>query len=434
MKMIKIITCCLLMFSCPYVKAQKIQLDTYHFEEGLTFSDSKGNMMNLTGYVQPYFETRYLTGADGVDPLNRFRIRRLRFRVSGLSENQKLSYRLQFDLSGSSEVDESSASYLMDAYVGYELTSRIKAYFGQRATYTDNRELFMASNTLQLVERSRLTSAFASIREFGLFLQGNFRTGGGTYLKPYFTLTNGDGINVFNKDHGGLKIGGRLDFLPLGLFTNFGQFRQADIMRENTPKLVIGAVYSYNSGISSRRGRESGSILYLDDSGNESLPDYMKYGADFLFKYRGFSMIGEFVKTKSNVPDDIRQRVRTDGSVSTSFLIDGIQNVENYIKNRMMLGEGYNIQAGYLFKSGISVDSRYTHLKADKYSFLNNGTFHNRPNYYTLGISKYAARNYGSKIQLSVTYVDANEGINDNNGDPVSGNEWIGRLILTVSF
>ena len=79
----------------------------------------------------------------------------------------------------------------------------------------------MNSNSLQLVERSRLTSAFSSIREFGLFLSGNFRLNGkGSYLRPYFVLTNGDGINNFDKDLGGLKIGGRLDFLPFGFFTN----------------------------------------------------------------------------------------------------------------------------------------------------------------------------------------------------------------------
>jgi hypothetical protein len=97
----------------------------------------------------------------------------------------------------------------------------------------------MNSNSLQLPERSRLTSAFASIREFGLFAKGTFRTGGGTYLKPYITITNGDGANVFGNDRGGLKYGARLDFLPFGLFTNFGQFRQADVVRELTPKLVM---------------------------------------------------------------------------------------------------------------------------------------------------------------------------------------------------
>ena len=292
----------------------------------------------------------------------------------------------------------------------------------------------MNSNSLQLVERSRLTSAFSSIREFGLFVTGRFRMNNGSYLRPYFALTNGDGRNAFDKDHGGLKVGGRLDYLPFGLFTNLGQFRQIDVMREQTPKFVIGAHFSHNSGISSRRGRASGEIIYLNSNDEESLPDYVKYGVDFMLKYRGFSAIGEYIKSEATVPEDITQRVRNNGSISTSFLVDGVQNIDSYVRGRMMLGEAYNFQMGYLFKSGFSVDTRYTHLIADQHSFLNNATFYNRPNYYTLGVGKLMSRNYGFKIQASITYVDGSLGINNNLSEPIAGNEILGRIITTISF
>lgn len=413
---------------------QNVKMKSYEFGEGLEFETEDGAEFEITGYIQPYFESKNYTEAEDLDAQNRFRMRRARIRFNGQSSNERFSYRLQIDLSGSSEVDDSDGNlFLWDAYLSYDITSRINLTFGQRSTYTDNRELFINSYALQLVERSRVTSAFASIREFGFFLQGNFRTGGGSYLKPYLVLTNGDGSNVFDKDHGGLKIGGRLDFLPFGLFTNYGQFREADVVREQAPKLVVGVNYSFNSGISSRRGRGSGDIIYLNDQDEESLPDFIKYGVDFLFKYRGFSALGEFVKTAATVPSDITQRVRNDGSISTNFEVDGVQDVENYVKGRMMLGQGYNIQMGYLFKNGFSIDGRYTHLDADTHSFLNNGTFYSRPNYYTLGISKYLDRSYGAKIQASYTY---NEGdnINDNNGNPIEGNEWVARLMLTLTF
>ncbi|UOB16476.1 OprO/OprP family phosphate-selective porin [Abyssalbus ytuae] len=423
--------CLLLIFSRSH--SQNVRLNSYQFGEGLQFSTTDGKELKISGFIQPYFETKHYTDADDLDAANRFRMRRARLRFDGESANKRFSYRFQVDLSGASEADDGDTNYLMDAYISYELTNRIKVSFGQRSTYTDNRELFMSSNTLQLVERSRLTSAFASIREFGLFLQGNFRSGGGSYLRPYFVLTNGDGGNVFGKDHGGLKVGGRIDFLPFGLFTNFGQFRQADVMRERSPKLAIGVNYSHNNGMSSRRGRGSGDIIYLNDNDEESLPDYTKYGIDFLFKYNGFSALGEYVKTSATVPSDITKRILNSGSISTSFEVDGEQDVENYVKGRMMLGEGYNLQLGYLFKSGYSVDARYTHLKADTNSFLNNDTFYSRPNYYTIGLSKYLARNYGAKIQTSFTYVDG-DSINDNGGNPIDGNEWIARLMLTFSF
>lgn len=423
--------------SIPLFSSGQIHLDKYNFGEGLNFSGEKGYSISLEGYAQPYVEVKRYLGNDDSELYQRFRMRRLRLNLNGKSENEKLSYRLKVDLSGTPEIEvegDGEGTFLLDAYISYDITDDISLTFGQKSTPTDNRELRMNSQTLQLVERSRVTSAFSTIREFGLFSDATFRLPGGSYLKPSLAITNGDGLNVFDRDRGGLKYGGRLDFLPFGLFTYFGQFRQADIVRELTPKLVVGVNYSFNNGMSSRRGRESGGIIYLDDEGEEALPDYTKYGIDFLFKYKGFSMIGEFVKATAHVGNDITQRVRNDGSVSSSFEVNGIQDVENYVKGRMMLGEGYNIQAGYVFRNLISVDARYTHLEADEHSFLNNGTFYNRPNYYTLGLSKYLDRNYGAKVQASFTYVDAAPGSNDMNGNPIDGNEWIGRLIFSIGF
>ena len=227
-----------------------------------------------------------------------------------------------------------------------------------------------------------------------------------------------------------------------GLFTNLGQFRQIDVMREQTPKFVIGAHFSQNSGMSSRRGRASGEIIYLNANDEESLPDYVKYGVDFMLKYKGFSAIGEYIKSEATVPDDITQRVRNNGTVSSDFngSEDGngdINDMFNYVRGRMMLGEAYNIQMGYLFKSGFSIDTRYTHLIADEHSFLNNSTFYNRPNYYTLGVGKLMSRNYGFKIQASVTYVDGSLGVNhdyDIDTDAIFTDEILFRLITTISF
>ncbi len=412
--------------------AQNLKIDTYTFGEGIRISSNSGHKLKITTYIQPYAEMKGYSQEDQ-DAAMRFRMRRARFRIDGESGNNKFSYRFQFDLTGNGEFEEQSGQYLIDAVISYKVIKQFSISFGQRATYTDNRELLMLSNTLQLVERSRVTSAFASIREFGLFLDGTFKIGGQSYIKPYFTLTNGDGGNVFTNDFWGIKIGGRLDFLPFGLFTNFGQFRQVDMVRELTPKLVIGGNFSQNYGMSSRRGRESGAILYMNDLDEISLPNFTKFGVDFLFKYKGFTMLGEFVKTMATVPEDITQRIRVDGSVASTFLVDGVQDVENYVKGRMMLGEGYNIQFGYLFKKGYSIDARYTHLRADKHSFLNNATFYSRPNYFTFGISKYAGRNYGAKIQASFTYVEGNN-INNNAGTFLGGNEWIGRVMLTFSL
>lgn len=414
---------------------QQPKLDKYVFGEGITFNGQRGYSLKLNGYAQPFLESKSYSNDSSDADYMRFRMRRLRLRLSGDVPQYKLDYRFQMDLSGISETgDEASSNFLMDAWVAYNPTKRIQIKFGQSSTLTDNRELVMGSHTLQLPERSRVTSAFATIREFGVFTSGTFKTGGGTYIKPFFAVTNGDGINVFGRDRGGIKVGGRLDFLPFGLFTNYGQYRQADMVRELTPKLVMGVNYSVNNGMSSRRGRESGTIIYLDNNGDESLPDFTKFGFDFLFKYKGFSMLGEFVKTTATVPSDIAFRVRNDGSTASTFDVNGVQDIPNYVKGRMMLGEGYNLQMGYVYKKKYSIDARYTHLEADQHSFLNNGTFYNRPNYYTLGLTRYMTNNYGFKVQASVTYVELGPGSNDVRTMPRDGTEWITRIITSIAF
>ena len=409
-----------------------ITVGKYQLGEGLRFSTHRGHELRLFTYIQPFVEAKqYTEHPEFGGPITRFRMRRLRMRLMGTSADDRVEFRLQFDLTGANEVDTVDNTFLLDAFVTYRITRYLELTFGQRATPTDNRELFMLSHTLQLPERSRLTSSFAAIREVGFFLNHRVRFGQSQhYLKPYLTLTNGDGPNVFGPDRGGFKVGGRLDYLPFGLFSRFGQFRQADLVREPTPRLVVGGIASRNYGMSSRRGRESGGILYLDADGEESLPTYTKVGVDFLFKWRGFSMLGEYNRTFASVPGDIAFRVRNDGSQTDDF--DG--DIEGYVRGRMMLGRGYNLQAGYALPTNTSVDFRWTRLEADEDSFLNNGTFYNRQTYVTGGLSQYYQGNYGLKVQGSLTWVDALPGSNDIYSEPIPGDEWIARVITTLAL
>ena len=100
-----------------------------------------------------------------------------------------------------------------------------------------------------------------------------------------------------------------------------------------------------------------------------------------------------------------------------------------------MLGEGYNIQAGYMWRSLWSFDIRYTHLSPDKYSYMNNDLYYNRKNFYDFSVSKYLTRNYAAKIQLTV-------GMSRSNGEnrtpdsfyTYTGNEWTGSLLFQLKF
>ena len=421
--------------------SQDLILGDYIPGNGLVFSSTDQNYkVVLRGYSQSLFESknRSFDSSNILDNnvYNRFRARRVRLRLSGNQLFPGFSYRLQVDLAQSVEGDGELSGLLLDAWVGYNITKKLKIIFGQKATPTDNLSVQMASNSLQLPERSRLTSAFASIREVGLFMEGKFKTGKKSVLKPMLCVTNGDGSNTLSNDFGGLKYGARINFLPFGTFRNFGQFRQVDMVRELSPKLMLGINGSYNVGMSSRRGRENGDFLFYNITNSDTnlrLPNYLKTGADLLFKYRGFSLIAEFIMTKAFISDDITTRNDRYGNpedLTTNFRG---YSAEEYARTQLMMGSGLNLQAGYLFKNLFSIDGRFTSLNPDEYSFMNNTSFYNRNKYYTIGVSKYFSKNYSYKIQASYTLVEEAI-IRDLSSVDYRGSENILRLMVQIAF
>ena len=415
---IKIVFIFYALCSLPLISvSQNLLLGDYIPGNGITLaSDDDNYKVVLRGYAQSLFESRRVrydsVGFFDKSVYNRFRARRVRLRISGKQSNPGFSYRLQLNLAESEVENDELSNVLWDAWVGYNINKYYRVSFGQKSSPTDNIEVLMASNTLQLPERSRLTGAFSNIREIGLFLDGRNNIKGSKWvIKPSINITTGDGYGYkFNsKDFGGLKYGARVNFLPFGLFRNFGQFRQGDLVRELNPKLLIGFSASYNDGITSRRGRRNGDFIYYTLNGTDTsyqLPDFFKFGADILFKYRGFSLIGEFVQTKAFITDGIthrNDRYNNPNNLTTNFRT---YSPADYVRTQMMLGSGLNLQAGYIFKSLFSIDGRFTSLRPDELSFLNNSLFYNRNKYYEIGVSKYFTKNYTFKVQASYRIID----------------------------
>ncbi len=405
--------------------SQELVLGDYIPGNGIVLATTDNNYkVVLKGYSQSLFESRTISYDSSAitdnNRYNRFRARRIRLRLSGNQSYPGFSYRLQLNLAESEADDGLLSNILWDAWLGYNINKTNKIVIGQKGTPTDNIEVQMASNTLQLPERSRLTGAFSSIRETGVFYNNRFKLGNKAVVKSMLNITTGDGYayNVNSRDYGGLKYGARVNILPFGLFRNFGQFRQVDMVRELNPKLLVGFSGSFNNGMSSRRGRRNGDFLFYNITGVDTtyrLPNYLKLGADLLFKYRGFSLLAEYVNTKAFVADDITHRNDRYGDDPTQIInsfgafneTDFISVSSNeYVKRQLILGSGINIQAGYLFKSLFSIDGRFTKLMPDEFSFMNNATFYNRQNFYEIGFSKYFSKNYSFKIQASYRFID----------------------------
>ena len=427
--------------------SQDLILGDYIPGNGLTFASKDDNYkVVLRGYSQSLFESRRMiydsTGIVNKNVYNRFRARRIRLRLSGKQIYPGFSYRLQLNLAESEADNDQLSNILWDAWIGYNVNKYYRISFGQKSSPSDNIELLMASNTLQLTERSRVTSAFSNIREIGFFIDGrNNVTGSKMVIKPSFSITSGDGYGFksISKDYGGLKYGGRINFLPFGLFRNFGQFRQVDMVRELTPKLLIGLNGSYNVGMSSRRGRRNGDFLYYKIESSDtsySLPNYLKYGVDVLFKFRGFSVLAEFVQSRVYFSDSITHRNDRYGDNPQSIITNFRgYSPSDYVRTQLMLGTGLNIQAGYLFKNLISLDGRFTMLIPDDLSFMNNTLYYSRNKYYEIGLSKYFTKNYSFKIQASYRFADDALIRHPNFGNTAfNGNESTFYLMVQIAF
>ena len=255
----------------------------------------------------------------------------------------------------------------------------------------NNLSMQIMEYNLQFASRNNLSQNFTeSGREFGIFVESKFSLGN-IGFKPIVAITSGDGKNSFglsssDTDQGGVKYGGRLNIYPFGFFKADNEFIGHDTYREKSSKLMIGIASSLNQGTSHKVGEghyyedapTDGTFMFFDNSGVFKLPNYLKNYIDILYKYNGFNFLFEYVNTAASNLQGISL------NSAGSLLLEPTQ-----ISQYLVLGNAFNLQAGYLFKSLLSLDGRFTRLSPDKFSFMNNATFYNRKNCYEIGCSKY---------------------------------------------
>lgn len=94
--------------------------------------------------------------------------------------------------------------------------------------------------------------------------------------------------------------------------------------------------------------------------------------------------------------------------------------------SKLNVGNGINIQAGYLFSSNWSVGFRYTELMADAKA----QNFADFNKHYTMVISKYLSGN-NLKIQLELGYDQLNKSIIKT---PTITDNYYSQLMLTVQL
>lgn len=342
---------------------------------------------NFTVRLQSLFTSEWdipETG-DWGDAETNMLIRRARLKFKGFAFSPKLEYKLQLglsnrDMSGGSEFTRNTPRYILDAVVMWNFYENFELWVGQ-TKLPGNREQLISSGSLETVDRSLVNSNFDLGREMGLQLHHKTNLGGNFIMKEAVSLSQGEGRNVTEGNIGGHLYMGRLEFLPFG---DFDAYSGADFDREKTPKLSLGVSYAYNNDAVKTESNAGDYMLYDEDFYKTDISTLF---LDAMFKYQGWSVMGEYGHRSA---DDAFAK-NANGTL-TGDVVE--------------IGDGLNLQAGYLFPSDFQVVGRFTTINYD------DDFSEEIENQYTLALSKYIV-NHKLKVQTDLSYTDLNRNFND---------------------
>lgn len=365
-------------------------------KDSLFYTNFRFRMQNRLGF------NNVLDGEDNND-LDA-RIRRLRMRVDGYIFTPKVSYSIQLAFTRSDQDfdDTGVANIVRDAVVFYNLTDDFYISFGQNKL-PGNRQRVNSSGQLQFADRSLVNSNFTIDRDFGMSFNLSKKLGG-MPINAKAAISTGEG-RVASGTNDGLAYTGRVEFLPLGNFTNDGDYSEGDLEREETPKLSIGGGYSYNDR-TTREGGQTG--RYVQN------PFTLKTAfADAIFKYSGFAYQVEYMRrdvdNAFNIIDD--QLNKQDGSETE--------------ETHAFKGWGANQQASYLLDKGYEIATRYTYIKPhDQIRIVED-----QVEVMELGLTKYI-KAHRLKLQLNANYTVSNGDFDNSH----QGNKWGGIFQIELGI
>ncbi|WP_317897433.1 porin [Aurantibacillus circumpalustris] len=363
------------------------------FGKGLKFITKDSSMsMKLTFRFQTLFvaeQTLTDKGKLADDFTSQFMIRRARIKLDGFVYKPTIQYKVELALSNrdvglgkinGDEVNFNAASnIILDAVIKWEFAKHTQLWVGQ-TKLPSNRERVISSQKLQFVDRSLLNNEFNLDRDIGMHLRHKTKFGESFTTKEIICVTLGEGRNVTSHNDDGFCYTGRFEILPFGEFAGGGDYVGSDLEREQKPKLAIGATYDYNDNAKRSRG-QLGSFIKVDSL----VRDIQSIHTDFMFKFKGFSVMGEYAKR---------------------FVAERLDPSAYYI------GTAYNIQAGYLFKNNVELAGRFTELRPDKWNVSKGELIRgDKTTQFTLGLSKYFVK-HNLKIQTDISSTSMDRNLN----------------------
>ena len=318
-----------------------------------------------------------------------FLARRARLKFDGFAYSPKLKYKIELglsnrDLSGASPFTSNAPRYILDAQLKWNFYQNFELWFGQ-GKLPGNRERVISSANLQQVDRSLLNSRFTIDRDFGFQLRHHFNLTEKFIVKEIFSMAQGEGRNITTGNLVGHQYTGRIEMFPFGSFSGKGDYKGADLQREEKPKLSLAVSYDHNNNAVKTRSNQ-GSYMATDYGFFET--NINTLFVDAMFKYNGFSFMAEY---SDRTADDPFAK-NSDGSLTG---------------DEVQVGRGFNLQTGFLLNKDWEISGRYTNIELDKAI-----TGKNPESQYTLGLSKYIV-GHSLKFQTDISHLEVSGGNNE---------------------
>ena len=366
------------------INTQAQEISDTSFGKGLINFVAKDSTFSVK--FAPRFQVRSMSswdhnGAIYGSPEHNFIVRRARLKFDGFAYSPKLKYKIELglsnrDISGANDFNRNTPRYILDAVIMWKFAKNWELWAGQ-TKLPGNVERVVSSGNLQLIDRSLLNSRFNIDRDLGVQIRHKSNLGGNFITREKFSISQGEGRNVTEGNEGGLQYTARLELLPFGAFKSKGDYSQSDLKREEKPKLMLGFTYNFNEDAVRERGFAGDYMIRTDETiyGTDQTTIFV----DAMYKYNGFSFMGEYAKRTA------------DNEIATE--IDGVTPTGDVV----LTGNALNLQAGYLFKNNYEIAGRYTTLEFESV------TGKDPTKQYTLGFNKFVL-GHKLKIQSDLSY------------------------------
>jgi len=352
----------------------KIEVSYKKPGDGFTLQTKDGNfLLNMRLRAQFQFSVNDTT--DELTATN-FAIRRLRFYWIGNAFRPWFKYYIQVS------ADNGSDLQLRDAYFDAAYKTVALPRVGQFKV-PFNREELTSSSELQLVERSIVNEQFSLGRDIGPALYGLL----GNYVTYGVGIFDGNGRNALSTDSNLLYVG-RVMLTPCcgtlkygnSSFPISGDYKIEPNFGEDKPLIAFGVAAAGMEGLNIDRKTPDAAIADRFDEIGVVSGDFAQFTADLNFKYKIFSIEGEY---------DARWISPDGASIDTVF------------------DQGFRIQSGvFLIPKLVEVAARFAYIDFDA-SVPNVPDVDEPDNQWqiTPGLNFYMSHSHKWKIQLDYSFI-----------------------------